>query len=184
MRVYFRYRLTTHMMDTPHAGHEDMKRGSPGSMEHCCHGHHRGGMLSAFARGFLALLILLIVISFVASFFGMRGWGTPWQMMGGYGFTRSTDSSVLAPGGMMGRWSADNDSGRVFGIIKKIDGATITILDNGNTERAVVSTASTVIYDAVGEMSIGDLKIGERIGVTGRLDDTTLTAKLIEVVGN
>ncbi len=153
-----------------------------GAMGHCCGGHHRGGMVSAFARGFLMFLILVIVISFVASFFGMRGWGTPWQMMGGYGYTRSTDSDIFVPGGMMGRWSADKDSIRLFGVIKKINGATITMLDNGNAERTVVSTASTIIVDGDVELSIGDLEVGERIGVTGVSDDKVLTAKLIEVV--
>mgnify|MGYP001585682432 FL=1 len=153
-----------------------------GAMGHCCHGHYRGGMLSFFARGFLAFLILMVVISFIASFFGMRGLGMPWHM-GGYGFTRSSDSGVLVPGGMMGRWSVDKDSVRIFGVIKKIDGAVITVLDNGNTERAIVSTASTIIVDGDTELSVGDLKVGERIGVTGRSDDNILTAKLIEVIG-
>ena len=57
------------------------------------------------------------------------------------------------------------------------------MLDNGNTERAIVSTASTIIVDGDTELSVGDLKVGERIGVTGRSDDNILTAKLIEVIG-
>lgn len=151
-------------MDTPHGMQNGMKHESHAGMWHCCHG---GGMVSCFARFFLTLFILMVVVSFAASFFGVRGWH-----MGGYG----------VPGGMMGRWSVDKNSTRVFGIIQKIDGATITILDNGNTERAVVSTASTIITDGDVELSIGDLKVGERIGVTGISDDEVLTATLIEVV--
>lgn len=156
-------------MDMPHEKRDGMTGGGMhhgGAMGHCCHGHH-GGVLSVFARGFLMVLVLVMAISFIASFFGMRGWH-----MGGYGI----------PGGMMGRWSVDRDNARVFGVIKKIDGATITILDNGNTERSVVSTASTIITDGDTELSVGDLKVGERIGVTGTSDNKVLTAKLIEVV--
>ena len=97
-------------------------------------------------------------------------------------FTRSSDSGVLVPGGMMGRGALIKNV-RIFGVIKKIDGAVITVLDNGNTERAIVSTASTIIVDGDTELSVGDLKVGERIGVTGRSDDNILTAKLIEVIG-
>lgn len=172
--VYFRYRLTSLSMNVPHGEQDGMTGGGMhrgGAMGHCCHGHYRDGIFSFFVYGFLKLLILLIVISFIASFFGMRGWGMPWHT-GGYGM----------PGGMMDRWSVDKDSSRVFGVIQKIDGATITILDNGNAERAIVSTASTIITDGDTELSIGDLKVGERIGVTGKSDDKALTAKLIEVI--
>ena len=81
----------------------------------------------------------------------------------------------------MGRWSIQSDSVRVFGVIQSISGATITILDNGATERDVVSAARTVIIDADSELSLGDLNIGDRIGVTGTLNDEVLTAQVIEV---
>jgi hypothetical protein len=144
--------------------------------------HHRGGPLRALVRGLFGLLILFLVLSFVLSFFGMRGWGMPWHM-DGYGVTQSVTTTGM-PGGMMGRWGFDKDDSRVFGVIKKIDGATITILDNANAERTVVSTGTTVIVDSTSELSLSDLIVGDRIGVTGTSDDKTITAKLIEVITN
>jgi hypothetical protein len=140
----------------------------------CCRSCRRGGWFVRLLRVIVWLIVLGLVLSIAASFFIF---GIFSHHMGSYSVR-----GIPVKNGFMMQWhSTSEDDVQLFGIITKISGAAITIIDNGNVLRTVLSSANTGIYDVDAELSIKDLKVGDRIIATGTLLDRTLTATTIEI---
>jgi len=103
-----------------------------------------------------------------------------------YGFGMMKSGNREGRLGMMGRWFGNNNekasSTEVVGSITKIDGNKITILNNGNAEQVVVSTADTQIMAKTGLAGLKDLKTGQSIDAVGINKDNQIEAKLIRIV--
>lgn len=71
---------------------------------------------------------------------------------------------------------------RLFGTITGIEGNKITILDNANQKRIVLSQADTIITASGIEMGLSTLEVEQNIIVFGSLDkDGQLLAKIISL---
>jgi hypothetical protein len=71
---------------------------------------------------------------------------------------------------------------REFGVISKIEGNQITIMNNAAQEQLVLSQADTVIVASSTEVGLSVLEVGQDIIVIGALDnDNVLTAKVIDI---
>lgn len=156
-------------MDTQSSGGGSDMHSHDGMNKHCehCCGHHRGGRI---VRVLVFIVFFALVFALVSGFFGGRmGWH-----MGG--FDRGYN--------MMGyRTGYVDDGTSVFGEITKIEGAQITITDNGGASQVVVSSANTQITDGTNELILSDLVAGDRISVVGVKEDGKLSARYIEVTG-
>ncbi len=59
---------------------------------------------------------------------------------------------------------------RIFGAITKIEGNKITVMDNANQERILITQATTTIMSVSQEVGLKDLKVGQNINFTGQLN--------------
>jgi hypothetical protein len=72
---------------------------------------------------------------------------------------------------------------RVAGVITKIEGAVITIVDNGLQEATVISTAETVIMNVKGEVGLSMLRPGQFISAVVTDNGSGKSVILINVSG-
>jgi len=117
---------------------------------------------------------------------------------GGYGMmtTQAIPADVAVPafgmmgfekGGFFGERCDDEKEGkgmtRLFGVVTKIDGNKITVLDNGAKEQTFISQPETTIITATGEVGLSALKAGQNVillQVKG--EDKKLELKLVQVL--
>lgn len=95
-------------------------------------------------------------------------------------------------GEAMRGWFADDErapammnatnTARIFGSIGKVEGAKITVIDNGAKERIVMSQSSTMISSSTGFLGLSLLKPGQTVMVMGKLAaDGSVLADMIRI---
>jgi len=135
-----------------------------------CVGYRRGGCWRWVFRVIFWILILTFVFSA-----GM--------LAGAVKVLRYENSPTGGPFGMMNLggmldygWnqlrSVSSDGGiGVFGTVTKVSGNEITLTDNGNKEKSVLSTSATTIISAGEVSTLGEIKEGQTIYTYGSLND-------------
>jgi hypothetical protein len=164
------------------------------NMEKECYGHCHGRKnrcLRITIRIVIAILVLGIVFS--AGFaLGKASSFFRYGIVGRDGQTDTSNVRYQMMNGdfgkvgvfMMGKWRAENKEGasRIFGSILKIEGAKITISDNGGKEQVVLSGSDTVIMTQSGEISLSNLKAGQTLTAFGKFNkDNQFEAETISV---
>lgn len=161
---------------------EDNKESEKEEHWHGRHYHHLG-MGFWFLRLIVSLVIVVLVfmigISLGARFGFYRGYGgfgrhlmNPYgNGYGGWNYNPGT--------GMMNGYGNQN----LMGTITAISGNKISITDNANTAKVILSQANTVISNSLGgQLALKDLKVGQNISALGTLDQSNqLLAQIIRV---
>jgi len=110
---------------------------------------------------------------------------------GGFGMmtTQAIPADVTVPAfGMMGfekgKWGEEGkDMVKLFGVITKIEGNKITVLDNGAQEQTLLSQPETTIMTATGEVGLSALKAGQNvILLQKKCEDKQLKLELVQVL--
>ncbi len=126
----------------------------------------------------LGVLAVLLLVFRAGEFVGFHkaGFSNRWADNYGRNF-----------GGMRGMFrdfddqSALNPHGTV-GVILKIDGDTLTVKDQNNTEKTVVMSTSTILREHMNTMQRSDLKVDDRLTVIGAPNDQgQVEAKFIRI---
>lgn len=75
------------------------------------------------------------------------------------------------------------NSNKVFGVMTKVDGNKITVLDNSNKEQIFETTAQTSIVELDEEVGLNDLAAGQKLNIfTSTGDDGKVSVKFIDVI--
>lgn len=165
----------------------EIKLHEEGTKKCCCGGPHSVWYWIIKIMIVLAILFLVAIISLAAGVkmnkfgdklgkdgrFGMIKYsqelGTGKVMMLGKNFYKTCESDGLA-------------LTRLFGVVSKVEGNKIFIVDNSVTLKTVLSSAETTITTTSGEVGIGFLKQGQNIVIFGSLNkDKMLEAKTIAI---
>lgn len=111
---------------------------------------------------------------------GYRAEGISMMSFGGGGMMagRGAGGSVMM---IKGFGSGVQSFAGISGVISKIDGNSITITDNGNQEKVIVSNSDTRITLNGNQASLPSLKAGQNITAKGEMKDNQLQAAVISV---
>lgn len=157
----------------------------------CCgnkHDCHKRGY-----KGFWMIVVLLLVIGSIFCFsfgFGSRHFSKrfgvgyyPMMGIGRDGMMNWGANRDYPAGGMMRSWQVSNQENavQIFGVISKIEGAKITVVDSGNQEKIINSVSSTRIISSTSQVSLSVLKVGQNISVLGEMKDNQFQANLIRI---
>lgn len=88
----------------------------------------------------------------------------------------ATSTKSWGQHGMMGRMMGERGHG-VHGTVSGIDGSTLTIANTDGTSYTV--DASQAKVSKVVELTVGDIKVGDTVGVMGDVSGTKVVAKHI-----
>ena len=139
---------------------------------------------------FILIIVALICLAFSRGFHHGR-FGNEMKF-GGCGMMNSqTVPAVTCAGaGMMGFekgvWGEEKegkDMAKLFGVITKVEGNKITVLDNGAKEQTFLSQPETTIMTSAGEVGLSALKAGQNvILMQGKGEDKQLKLELVQVL--
>jgi hypothetical protein len=143
------------------------------------------------ARAALAFVLAVLIFGLGAAFgawhsfgghekLGYRAEGVSMMGFGGDGMMaeRGAGGSVIM---MKGFGFGVQSLAGISGVISKIDGNNITITDNGNQEKVIVSNSDTRITLNGNQASLPSLKAGQNITAKGEMKDNQLQAAVISV---
>lgn len=157
----------------------------------CCGNKH--SWHSRKHKGFWLVVLIFLIIGSIFCFsfgFGSRHISKSFKasyypMMGiGRGGMMSWNINGNFPAeGMMRGWQEFNQKNavQIFGVISKIEGAKITVVDNGNEEKIINSVSDTRIISITGQASLSVLKAGQNISALGEMRDNQLQASFIRI---
>jgi hypothetical protein len=168
------------------------------------HGHEEGACCGGICkcckhpvvRIIIKIVLILVILGLICmAFFKCHHNRFDRDMkFGGYGMmtTQAIPAGTAVPAfGMMGfekggSWGEEKEGKgmtRLFGVITKIDGNKITILDNGAKEQTFLSQPATTIMTATGEVGLSALKAGQNvILLQEKGEDKKLELKLVQVL--
>jgi len=104
-----------------------------------------------------------------------------------YGPGMMTNFGGCEFGKYMKFWGDDenekNKATKLFGLVTKVEGNKITVLDNGGKEQVVLSLSSTTIFNSIGEIGIASIKEGQGLSVMGKENtDKQIEAVMIRIM--
>lgn len=135
-----------------------------------------GSQCKMHGKWIIKIIVVLVILGIVFSLgmlagaakvirhsgtFDGKSFSGPFGMMGEYGM-RGTWG-----GAMCGDERQKGNSQTIFGIITKIEGNEITIMDNGNKEVKIISSSNTTIASSEYELGLNMLEVGDPIRVLG-----------------
>jgi hypothetical protein len=158
----------------------------------CCGGMAGKCCKSRIAHLICKIVFVLVIVGLICLAFRCHHNRFDRDMkFGGFGMmtTQAIPADVTVPAfGMMGfekgRWGEEGkDMVKLFGVITKIEGNKITVLDNGAKEQAFLSQPETTIMTATGEVGLSTLKAGQNvILLQKKCEDKQLKLELVQVL--
>jgi Cu/Ag efflux protein CusF len=136
------------------------------------------------------LLLLILVVFFLGIALGSFKSANRFQSFGYLMTNKGHNYNMMGPGrnnefgrkGMMPSLNINGqNSSQISGVISNIDGTKITIKDNGNQDKVILSTSNTRIISATGETNLSFLKTGQNISAVGTRQNNQLEASIIRV---
>lgn len=97
------------------------------------------------------------------------------QTNAGQGSATSTPGYFHRGPGMMGRMHGRGPG--IFGTVSAVSGDTITVTGKNGTTYTVNASGATV--DKIVQLKVGDIKVGDTVGVQGQVSGSSVTANHI-----